>query len=134
MGALVAPRAASADVPPEESALYFYKAKITDVYDADTVTADVDLGFYVWLHEQKFRLYGINATEVKGEKKKAGKKCRDMLAAQISGKEVLIQSIKNPKEKDKKEKYGRWLAVIWHNGVNMNEWVVAQNCGVHAEY
>jgi endonuclease YncB( thermonuclease family) len=93
---LLMPSRLHAEVPPEESALYFYKAKITDVYDADTVTADVDLGFYVWLHEEKFRLYGISAEEVKGKQKEIGKKCRDLLASRILGKDVLIQSIKSP--------------------------------------
>lgn len=131
---LFTPGVALADTPPDEGALYFYKAKITDVYDADTVTADVDLGFYVWLHEQKFRLFGINAPEVRGGKKEEGFRCRDLLASRISGKEVLIQSIKNPKEKDKQEKYGRWLAVIWLGQENMNEWIVAQKCAVNEDY
>ena len=29
--------------------MYEYKAVIVSVYDGDTVTADIDLGFEVWL-------------------------------------------------------------------------------------
>jgi endonuclease YncB( thermonuclease family) len=55
--------AAQSPQPPDEGALYFYKAEVRDVHDGDTVTADIDLGFSTWLHDQKLRLYGINAPE-----------------------------------------------------------------------
>ena len=31
-----------------------------DVYDGDTITADVSMGLDVWLHRQKFRLIGVD--------------------------------------------------------------------------
>ena len=120
--------------PADESALYFYKAVVTDVYDGDTITANVDLGFYTWLHEQKFRLAGIDAPEVKGASKEQGLKCRDMLAQRIARKEVLIQSIQDKSGNDQKEKYGRYLAVIWLDKTNVNDWLVAEGCAVKKDY
>lgn len=35
--------------------MYQYKAKVIDVYDGDTITAMVDLGFYHF-QQMKFRL------------------------------------------------------------------------------
>lgn len=87
--------------------MYKYRATITEVYDGDTVTAEIDLGFNIKFTE-KLRLYGINAPELRGETKSDGEKSRDYLRAMILGKVVEIETIK-----DKKEKYGRYLAKIW---------------------
>ena len=46
--------------------MYQYKAKVIDVYDGDTITAMVDLGFYHF-QQMKFRLYGIDTPEIRGE-------------------------------------------------------------------
>lgn len=43
--------------------MYQYAAVITRVVDGDTVQADVDLGFHVWLRGAMFRLLGCNAIE-----------------------------------------------------------------------
>jgi endonuclease YncB( thermonuclease family) len=51
---------------------YIYKAKVTDVYDGDTITVDIELGFYTKLQDQKIRLYGINTPEMKGSDKIKG--------------------------------------------------------------
>jgi len=40
--------------------LYFYKAIIRSVYDGDTATADIDLGFNCWMKNEKLRFYGIH--------------------------------------------------------------------------
>lgn len=42
---------------------YTYRAFVRRVIDADTFVADVDLGFQHWLHDQSFRLLGLNARE-----------------------------------------------------------------------
>lgn len=40
--------------------MYEYRAFVRKVYDGDTITVDIDLGFEVLLKNQKLRLYGIN--------------------------------------------------------------------------
>ena len=42
---------------------YTYNCKIVKVIDGDTVDIDIDLGFSVWLHKQRIRLYGIDTPE-----------------------------------------------------------------------
>lgn len=99
--------------------MYNYKAKIIDVYDGDTVTAVVDLGF---LHSQemKLRLYGIDTPEMRGPEKEEGKKVRDILRSMILDKEVTIRSYK-----DKQGKYGRYLAnIVLEDGLEVNQWLV----------
>lgn len=106
---------------------YTYKAIVLDVYDGDTCTVDIDLGFGIWMKKQKLRLYGINTPELTGEQKQDGIKTRDYLSSLILGKEIIIET-----QKDKAEKYGRWLATIWLDGVNLNKKLVQE--GYAREY
>ena len=43
--------------------MYEYRVIIDRWVDGDTVDVDIDLGFGVWLKDQRVRLYGINAPE-----------------------------------------------------------------------
>lgn len=85
--------------------MYEYRATITAEHDADTLRADVDLGFGVWLHDQAFRLNRINAPEVTGVQKPLGEKARDALKALLPlGSVITVKTTK-----DKLDKYGRML-------------------------
>ena len=108
--------------------MYEYKATLTRVVDGDTLDLAVSLGFNVCLNE-RFRLYGINAPEVKGVEREAGLRATEWLNATIAGKELAIQTIK-----DGKEKYGRWLAIIFAGGANVNEAMVAAGHAVFKDY
>ena len=43
--------------------MYEYKCKMVKVVDGDTVDVDIDLGFGVWMRDQRIRLYGIDTPE-----------------------------------------------------------------------
>ena len=43
--------------------MFEYKCKLVKVVDGDTVDVDIDLGFGVWLQNQRIRLYGIDTPE-----------------------------------------------------------------------
>lgn len=102
--------------------MYTYKAKIIDVYDGDTVTAMVDLGF-LHFQEMKLRLYGIDTPEIRGSEKVEGKKVRDILRLMILDKDVTIKSYK-----DKQGKYGRYLAtIVLDDDMDINQWLVDNN-------
>jgi micrococcal nuclease len=117
---------AQSTAPIDEGSLYIYRANVVDVYDGDTITVDVDLGFYMWLHKREFRLYGINAPEVTGIERAEGEKARDFLRSRILAKQVIIQSIKNPVEEKQREKNGEFLAVVWLDGINLNDLLVKE--------
>ena len=104
--------------------MYQYKAKIIDVYDGDTVTAVVDLGF-LHFQEMKLRLYGIDTPELRGEEREQGIIVRDILREMILDKEVVINSYK-----DKQGKYGRYLATILLDDVNINQWLLDEGHAV----
>ena len=117
-----------------EAGLYRYRAVVRKVYDGDTCTVDIDLGLGCWVHGEKVRLYRINAPEVRGAERPAGLRSRDFLRSQIDGKEVILQSVK-----DKKGKYGRYLADIWlkkDNGkwININDLMVQKKHAVYKDY
>lgn len=90
--------------------LYTYKAKVISVYDGDTLTVDIDLGFSIVMHNIKLRLAGIDTPEIRGgtaETKKAARDARDFVREKCLGKEIYLQTLK-------KGKYGRYIATVWH--------------------
>lgn len=87
--------------------MYTYKAKITEVYDGDTVTALVDLGFRISF-EIKIRLLGIDTPEIRGTERPEGLVARDRLRELVLGKEVILIT-----ERDRQEKFGRWLGELF---------------------
>ena len=98
---------------------YCYKATCTSVYDGDTVTLDIQLGFNITMHGQKIRLLGINTPEVRGKEKLDGLISRDRLRELIDGKDVIIAT-----HKDKGGKCGRLLATIYLDGVDINQQLI----------
>jgi micrococcal nuclease len=111
---------------------YFYKAKVTNVYDGDTITVDIDLGFNVILRNQKIRLFGINTPEIRGLERESGLISKKWLKEKVLGKEIVLESIK-----DKTGKYGRILGIlhlndetIGHNVfLNINEEIINLGLG-----
>lgn len=106
------------------SDLYNYKAYVTKVYDGDTITVDIDLGLKVLVRGEVLRLARIDTPEVRGKERPLGILARDYLRKLILGKEIRIQTVK-----DKKGKYGRYLAEVWLDGVNINDHLL---CAGHA--
>jgi len=92
--------------------LYIYKAKCTRVVDGDTVNLSVELGLDISI-DMRVRLLGIDTPETYGVKKgseeyKAGILAKEELERLILNKDIIIIT-----EKDKKGKYGRYLARIY---------------------
>jgi len=99
---------------------YEYQAVVDSVYDGDTVTVDVDLGFGIWLRGQKIRLFGVDAPEVRGEERESGLKSRDWLRNEVLEKSVVLETVR-----DKKGKYGRWLGILFLSGENVNKKLIS---------
>ncbi len=104
-----------------------HKARCTKVYDGDTITADILVGFGVVLEDQKLRLYGINTPEVRGDMRPWGLEVRDYVRDLIFGKEFRVRT------DYKKCKYGRWLVDVYVDPVdNLNQHLV--EAGLAVEY
>ncbi|MBM9593824.1 thermonuclease family protein [Roseitranquillus sediminis] len=101
---------------------YTYRGVIRSIYDGDTIRVDLDLGFSTWIRDQSLRLYGIDTPEVRGPERPQGLVSKAWLEARIPPEtHVIVETLK-----DKTGKYGRYLAIIWHEGVNLNEALVAE--------
>lgn len=116
--------------------LFSYNAKITAVHDGDTVTADVDLGFGVWIRGMRIRLDRINAPELNTPD---GKLSRNFLADTVLDMDVTIQTRRTSAENaaDAQEKYGRYVATIFTlppADINVNELLVTRGFAVHKVY
>lgn len=106
--------------------MYEYNAVVRSVFDGDTIRADVDCGFGIWSMNEPLRLYGINAPELRGETLEEARISRNWLLAQIPiGSRIVIKTYK-----DRKEKYGRYLATIYVNDRNINEELVVNGLAV----
>lgn len=96
---------------------YRYTAHVVDVYDGDTITADVELGFNITMR-QKLRLLGIDTPELRGSERLEGLKVRNYVRDAIMDRTILIQS-----HRDKTGKFGRYLATVYYGEqfTNLNE-------------
>ena len=112
-----------------EECFYRYPAIVTAVYDADTITVDINLGLEVWKRGEKIRLARIDAPEMKGKEKAAGTVSRDWLRSQILNRNVTIQT-----DKDKKGKYGRYIGEVFWGAINMSDALVKRRLAVYKDY
>ena len=113
--------------------LYQYQGLVTEVYDGDTCTIQFDLGFKINFTE-KVRFFGINAPEMRGADKAKGTISRDKLREKILNKTIYIETLK-----DEKEKYGRYLGIIYIKNDkgefdSVNDWMVKEGLAVKASY
>lgn len=104
-----------------------YKVKVLKVYDGDTFTGEADLGFRVKI-VQSFRLEGLDTPEINGKDK------QDALDAKVfssyylnNAKEVLVRTKKT-------EKYGRYVATVFCDGVNLNEELIKEGYAKKVDY
>jgi len=100
--------------------VFCYRAVVRSVYDGDTIRVDIDLGLDTWVHNVPLRLYGIDTPEMRGEERPEGVKVRDYVRERIhNANKVTVETIK-----DRKGKYGRWLAIVWLDDENLNQTLV----------
>ncbi len=107
-------------IEPDPEVSFTYRAELVRVIDGDTVVLNIDLGFDTWMHEQTIRLYGIDTPEMTGEEREDGEKAKEWLQERLYGSEIVLQSIQ-----DKKGSFGRWLGILFTNGENVNDEIVA---------
>lgn len=119
---------------------FVYEAKVLSVHDGDTISVEIDLGFELKFTD-KIRFYGLNAPELKmrNDKNKlvenpSGSKTLEIVKEFLPiGSTIVVETIK-----DKKEKYGRYLANIYamRDGkqINVNKWLLDYELAVPMKY
>ena len=108
-------------------------AKVERVVDGDTIVVDLQLGLGVVLEHQWIRLYDINAWETRGETKEKGLEAAKYLEERLSKGENIEIEIRPEWEKGGKGKYGRWLGIVYVDGVNVNVELIEKGHAVKYE-
>ena len=103
--------------------MYEYKCKMVKVVDGDTVDVDIDLGFGVWMRDQRIRLYGIDTPESRtsdDQEKIYGLAAKDFVVKWTNAGDLSLKTFK-----DDRGKFGRILGEIWYGGKhNVNQLLV----------
>ena len=103
--------------------MFEYNAMIVRVIDGDTVEADIDLGFYVTTRV-KLRLDGIDTPEIfrpsNSEERNHGYDAKAHVERLVLNKPCIVKTSKTGK-------YGRWIAGIVVNGIDVVESLLENN-------
>ena len=112
--------------------MYEYGCKVTRVVDGDTIDVDLDLGFDI-IYKCRVRLYGIDTPESRTRNK--DEKVRGKLASKFlqdainHGDHVILRT----QLKDSKGKFGRVLASVIVDGIDINKSMVTNHMAVRYE-
>ena len=113
--------------------MYEYRCKIVKIIDGDTVDVDIDLGFGVWMHKERIRLYGIDTPESRTrdlDEKKYGLIAKGWIEKfmPVGSTQTLIT------QKDKSGKFGRILGKFRVNDgsydIILNDWMISNHHAV----
>jgi micrococcal nuclease len=91
--------------------MYEYRARVIKVVDGDTVDVDIDLGFGVWLKDERVRIMGIDTPESRTRdkvEKKFGLAAKARLKELLGATPILKTQVGKGGE-DMKGKFGRIL-------------------------
>lgn len=91
--------------------MYEYRAHLVKVVDGDTVDVDIDLGFGVWLKDERVRIMGIDTPESRTRdkvEKVFGLAAKNRLKELIE-KDTVLKTFAAKDGEDMKGKFGRIL-------------------------
>ena len=91
--------------------MHEYKVNIVKVVDGDTVDVDIDLGFGMWLRNERVRVMGIDTPESRTSdklEKVFGLAAKERLIS-LLGEDAILDTQVSKKGEDMKGKFGRIL-------------------------
>ena len=91
--------------------MYEYRANLVKVVDGDTVDVDIDLGFGVWLRDERVRIMGIDTPESRTRDKVErlfGLAAKDRVKSMLES-NVILKTFATKDGEDMKGKFGRIL-------------------------
>ena len=92
--------------------MYEYRAILCDVVDGDTVDVDIDLGFGIWMRDERVRIMGIDTPESRTRdlvEKKFGLAAKKRITELLSGPNLVLKTQVARDGEDMKGKFGRIL-------------------------
>ena len=115
--------------------MYEYNCKIVSVVDGDTVDVDIDLGFGIWMHKERIRVYGIDTPESRTSDQM--EKIFGKLAAGVVEKFLPVGSTQTLVTiKDSAGKFGRVLGqfkiydAVTDSQIMMGDWLIREKYAV----
>ena len=113
--------------------MYEYRARVLKVIDGDTVDVDIDLGFGVWLKDERVRIMGIDTPESRTRdkvEKKFGLAAKARLKELLGATPILKTQVGKGGE-DMKGKFGRILGdFLTEDGKKCGELLVKEGHAV----
>lgn len=113
--------------------MYEYRAKVNRIVDGDTVDVDIDLGFGIWLHDERVRIMGIDTPESRTSdevEKIFGLASKERLK-EILGETCILKTQVDSKGEDMKGKFGRILGdFIAEDGRMVTEILISEGHAV----
>ena len=114
--------------------MYKYKCKVLKVVDGDTVDVDIDLGFGIWLRNERVRLKGIDTPESRTRdlvEKKFGLAAKTRLKTMLGkGERVILKTYADKDGQDMKGKFGRILGDFTYKQTTVVNQLIAEGHGV----
>lgn len=114
--------------------MFEYRVKIRRVVDGDTVDCDIDLGFGVWLYNERIRLFGIDTPESRTRdriEKIYGYAAKSYVEKFCNDKKGMTLKCKTY---DSKGKFGRIMGELWRNtdyaDKSLNEYLIEKHHAV----
>ena len=92
--------------------MYEYKCKVRKVVDGDTVDIDIDLGFGIWLNDDRVRIIGIDTPESRTSdpvEKIFGLAAKERVKHLLGENPTLISKVKGDGNEEMRGKFGRIL-------------------------
>lgn len=108
--------------------MYAYRCKIISVVDGDTVDVDIDLGFGIWLKNERVRIAGIDAPESRtGDKTE---KVFGLLSKEWTKQQLPEGAVVSLKSSDFKGKFGRILGDFLLESGMLSELMIKEHMAV----
>ena len=92
--------------------MYEYRCRVNKVIDGDTVDVDIDLGFGIWLHDERVRIMGIDTPESRTSDKVEdlfGEAAKARVKELFESVQLKLITEENKHGEDMKGKFGRIL-------------------------
>ena len=91
--------------------MYEYRARLIKVVDGDTVDVDIDLGFGIWMKDERVRIMGIDTPESRTRDKveKLFGKAASARVKELLEEDIILKTQIARDGEDMKGKYGRIL-------------------------
>jgi micrococcal nuclease len=112
--------------------MYEYRVKILKVVDGDTVDVDIDLGFGVWLKDERVRIMGIDTPESRTRDKteKVFGLASKARLKELLGKDAILKTMINKDGEDMKGKFGRILGDFVYEDTTVSKVLVSEGHAV----